>query len=116
MIARLADDHVNARRLAEGLAAISGVRSPGDIAQPGADDRLDPERVTTNFVLFRVAADRAAFIGAARERGVLLEAYPHGQVRAATHFGVTATDVDRVIEVVEASLAETAGRIVAVAS
>src|SRR5689334_22546609 len=33
MIARLADDHANARRLAEALAALPGVRSPGDIAQ-----------------------------------------------------------------------------------
>src|SRR4029079_1536052 len=41
MIARLAEDHANARRLAEQLAAVSGVRSPGDIAQPGDDERLD---------------------------------------------------------------------------
>ena len=109
MIARLAEDHANARRLAEGLTGVRGVRSPGDIAQPGDDDRLDPERVRTNFVLFRVDEDRTAFIRAARDRGVLLDPYPHHQVRAATHFGVTAADVDRVIEVVAASLAETAG-------
>jgi threonine aldolase len=116
MISRLADDHDNARRLAEALTSVPGVRSPGDIAQPGDDDRLDPQRVRTNFVLFRVAGDRAAFLHAARDRGVLLDAYPHGQVRAATHFGVTASDVDRVVEVVGASLAETAGVGVAVAS
>ena len=34
-IARLAEDHANARRLAEGLARLDGVRSPGGIAQPG---------------------------------------------------------------------------------
>ena len=36
-IERLAEDHANARRLAEGLAELDGVRSPGGIAQPDAD-------------------------------------------------------------------------------
>jgi threonine aldolase len=121
MIARLADDHANARRLAEELADVPGVRSPGDIAQPGrddagsVDDRLDPGRVTTNFVLFRVAGDRAAFLAAARSRGVLLEPYPHGQVRAATHFGITGEDVEQVVAAVRTALRETAGAPVAVA-
>ena len=107
MIDRLADDHANARRLAELLAAVPGVRSPGDIAQPGADDEpLDPGRIRTNFVLFRVAADRAAFLAAAAARGVRLDYYPHGQVRAATNSGIAATDVERVAAVVEAALAE----------
>jgi len=116
MIARLADDHANARRLAEALAALPGVRSPGDIAQPGDDDRLDPSRVTTNFVLFRVAGDRSAFLAAARARDVLLEPYPHGQIRAATHVGVTAADVDRVATVIAAAIDETAGSRLAFAS
>ena len=115
MIDRLADDHANARRLAEGLTAVRGVRSPGDIAQPGDGEALDPARVTTNFVLFRVAADRPAFIDAARSRGVLLEPYPHGQVRAATHVGVTAADIDRVIATVDGALRETAAAPVAAA-
>ena len=100
MIDRLADDHRRARTLAEQLTAIAGIRSPGDIAQPGDHDGLDPARVTTNFVLFRVAGDRRAFIRAARERGVLFEPYPHGQIRAATHVGVTDPDIDRVVAVV----------------
>ena len=63
MIDRLAEDHANARRLAEALSAMPGIISPGDIAQPG-DGPLDPGRVRTNVVLFRVGRDRAAFIGA----------------------------------------------------
>ena len=106
MIARLAEDHANARRLAELLAAIPGVRSPGDIAQPGDDDQLDPTRVRTNFVLFRVAADRAAFLAAAAARGVRLEWYPHDQVRAATNGGIAAADIERVAAVVADALAE----------
>ena len=106
MIHRLADDHANARRLADALATTPGVRSPGDIAQPG-EGPLDPERVRTNFVLFRVDGDRRAFIAAAAARGLLLDAYPHDQVRAATHDGVTAADVDRTATIIAAALEET---------
>ena len=96
-VARLADDHVNARRLAEGLAELTGIRSPGGIAQPGEDGPLDPSRAATNFVLFRVAGDRTAFLAALEARGVLMVPYPHGQIRAVTHLGVTADDIDRVV-------------------
>ena len=116
MITRLADDHANARRLAERLAEVPGVGSPGDIAQPGGDDRLDPARATTNFVLFRVAADRAAFLAATESRGVRLDGYPHGQVRAVTHHGIIAADVDRAVDVIAAALAEVRGARVAVPS
>ena len=105
MIERLADDHANARRLAEGLAAIPGVRSPGDIAQPG-DGPLDPGRVTTNFVLFRVSGERAAFLEALRGRDVLMDEYPHGQIRAATHHDVSAADIETTIAATAAVLAE----------
>jgi threonine aldolase len=109
MVARLAEDHRTARRLAGELSAIPGVRSPGDIAQPGDDERLDPGRVTTNFVLFRIAGDRSAFIAAARERGVLLDRYPHGQIRAATHLGVGEADVPRIAATVRDALAASSG-------
>ena len=109
MIDRLAEDHVNARRLAELLAAMPGVRSPGDIAQPGGDDEpLDPARVRTNFVLFRVAADRTAFLAGAEARGVRFDQYPHGQVRAATNSGIAAGDIERIAAIVADSLAEAA--------
>jgi threonine aldolase len=107
MIDRLADDHANARRLAEGLAGLEGIRSPGDIAQPD-DGPLDPGRFRTNFVLFRVDRDRAAFLEALEARGVVMVAYPHGQVRAVTHYGVTADDVERTIRAVGETLRETA--------
>ncbi len=110
MIARLADDHANARRLAELLAAVHGVQSPGDIAQPGgANEPLDPARVRTNFVLFRVSADRPAFLAAAEARGVLFDSYPHGQIRAATNNGIGAADVERIAAIVEDALVEVGG-------
>jgi threonine aldolase len=104
MIERLADDHANARLLAEGLSDIPGILSAGDVAQPEPGP-LDPTRVRTNFVLFRVTADRAAFLHALRERGVLMIEFPHGQVRAVTHYGVTRADVESTIAAVRAALA-----------
>ena len=108
MIARLAEDHANARRLAEGLADLSGIESPGGAAQP-APGRLDAARARTNFVVFRVAGDRAAFLDALQARGVLMVSYPHGTIRAVTHYGITARDVDATLAAVRDALAETAG-------
>jgi threonine aldolase len=106
MIDRLAEDHANARRLAEAISAMPGILSPGDIAQPG-DGPLDPGRVRTNVVLFRVGRDRAAFIEAVRAEGVLLEWFPHEQIRAATHVGIDGADIDRTIAAIEAALRAT---------
>jgi threonine aldolase len=109
MIDRLAEDHANARRLAEGLAGLEGIVSAGGIAQP-EPGRLDPSRVRTNFLIFRVERDRAAFLDALRARGVLMVEYPHQQVRAVTHYGVTAADIDTAITATAEALAETAPR------
>lgn len=87
MIERLAEDHQNARTLAEGLAELPGVTG------------LDPARVRTNFVIFRVGdkSSRAAFLDALARDGVLMVEYPHGQVRAVTHYGIEAADIQRVL-------------------
>lgn len=107
MIDRLADDHANARRLAEALADMDGIQSPGGIAQP-APGRLDPRRVASNFVLFKVDRDRRAFLDALAARGVWMVEYSHGQVRAVTHHDVSATDIDGVIDATRAALTDTA--------
>ena len=106
MIDRLAEDHANARRLAEGLAEIDGIESPGWIAQP-TPGRLDPSRVLTNFVFFQVRGNRAAFVEALQARGVLMIEYSHGWVRAVTHYGVTAADIDKVVAACADALRET---------
>ena len=61
----------------------------------------------TNFVLFRVERDRAAFLAALEARGVVMVEYPHGQVRAVTHYGMTAGDIETTIDATRAALAET---------
>ena len=91
MIERLADDHANARLLADGLAAI-----------PGVSD-LDPDRLRTNFVIFRVP-DRAGFLAALEREGVLMVPYAHGRIRAVTHHGIDAADIDRVVSTVAHAL------------
>ena len=107
MIDRLAEDHANARRLAAGIAALDGVLSPGPTAQAHGET-LDPGGIATNFVLFRVARNRDAFLAALEARGVLMVPYPHGQIRAVTHYGITADDVDRAVSAVAEALREAA--------
>lgn len=98
-VQRLADDHVNARRLAEAMTEMPGVLSPGHIAQP-IGERLDPSRVATNFVIFKVEGGvkrRAKFLEQLEKRGVLMVAYPHGQIRAVTHYGIGDSEIDATI-------------------
>ncbi|HTK45321.1 MAG TPA: GntG family PLP-dependent aldolase [Patescibacteria group bacterium] len=107
MIERLADDHENARRLAEALSGMDGIGSAGDVAQP-TPGPLDPARVTTNFVVFKAARDRGALIDALARRGVLVVAYPHDQIRAVTHYGVEPADIETAIGAFREALDETA--------
>jgi threonine aldolase len=92
MVDRLAEDHMHARRLAEGLVQV-----------PGLDVR--PQDVATNFVFFAVLdaagqpTDTAAFTLAAAAEGVLLSGGDDGRVRAVTHYGISAGDIDRAIAV-----------------
>jgi threonine aldolase len=76
---RLAEDHANARRMAERLAA-----SPRII--------LDLATVQTNIIVFRLtgdAPDAATVIARARERGVLIFAIGPRVIRAVTHLDVS---------------------------
>jgi threonine aldolase len=121
MVDRLAEDHANARSLAEGLAELDGIQSAGDLAQP-EPGRLDPNRVATNFVVFRLSRDRdrAAFLEALRNRGVLMVEYAHGTIRAVTHYGVTGEDIERVVaacsQVLDEVQSRAAGRMAATAT
>jgi len=112
MIERLSEDHANARRLAEALSEFEGVVSAGGTTQP-TPGPLDPGRVRTNFVIFKVERDRAAFLEALRARDVEMVEYPHGQVRAVTHYGVTPADIETVIAATRDALAETSPMAVA---
>jgi threonine aldolase len=81
-VARLAEDHANARRLAHGLAEL------------GLEVEGTPE---TNILMFRVA-NETAFQREARARGVLLSRPDPGRLRAVTHLDVSAADVDEALD------------------
>ncbi|HTV44118.1 MAG TPA: GntG family PLP-dependent aldolase [Stellaceae bacterium] len=82
---RLAEDHANARLLAERLAGLGGVE-------------LDLATVQTNIVIFRMAAgapDAAAIVARAQEMGVLVSAFAARTVRAVTHLDVSRDECRR---------------------
>lgn len=86
MIARLAEDHENARRLAEGIISIP-VGS------------IDMASVQTNMV-YVGALDAHAFVTALENRGVRCLATSDTQVRLVTHRGITIDDIDRALEII----------------
>ncbi len=73
-VERLAEDHANARLLADGLAEVEGIE-------------LDPTLVETNIVIFRVA-EAADFCASLARSGVLMGAVGEETVRAVTHLDV----------------------------
>jgi threonine aldolase len=82
---RLADDHANARTLAEGLAATDGIE-------------LDPATVETNIVIFRVTACPAAeLVEKLKTAGVLVLATAPDSIRAVTNLMVDAQGIRRAL-------------------
>ena len=95
-MARLADDHANARLIAERLAA-----------SPRID--LDLATVQTNILVFRLrdeAPDAATFVTRAAERGVQIFAFGPRMVRAVTHLDVSREQCARAADIM-ADLADT---------
>lgn len=89
MIDRLAEDHANARRLAEGLAGISGLE-------------LDPGRYATNIVYFDVIQQgliAAELVARLQREGVRMLAAGPRTLRAVTHYEVTAPDIEYALSV-----------------
>jgi threonine aldolase len=90
MIDRLADDHANARVLAEGLAHLPGLV-------------LDLATVQTNIVILHTAgpagpARAAGLVRGCAERKVKVHAIGPSSIRCVTHKDVDADDVARAIE------------------
>src|SRR5258708_528331 len=88
MVDRLAEDHANARTLAEGLAEIKGIK-------------LDLWRVQTNLVIFEVDGISAgAFLDECLKRGLRADANGPTRVRFVTRYGIAAEDVQYALNVV----------------
>jgi threonine aldolase len=90
-VERLAEDHANARALAEGIAAIDGAR-------------IDPSLVETNIVIFEVD-DPPAVLGGLAERGVEMGGMGPGRIRAVTHLDVNRAGIDRALSALAECLA-----------
>ncbi|MDH5574225.1 MAG: low-specificity L-threonine aldolase [Nitrospirota bacterium] len=85
-VTRLADDHANAKHLAQLLQAIPGVA-------------VDVSAVETNMVMFQVPKSSQStehLLKDCREAGVLLNAVGERSFRAVTHLDVHREDVDAV--------------------
>jgi threonine aldolase len=93
---RLLEDHANARRLAEGVAELPGVK-------------IDPGRVQTNIVIFDVTGtgltpgDICARVRASH--GVLCTAFG-GTIRMVTHYDVSGGDIDVALGALRQALKE----------
>ena len=87
MVERLADDHSNAKRLAEGLANIQGIS-------------VDPTSIQTNIVIFEIsesAGNADDVINELANEGVLVT-YPGQQsLRMVTHRHISASDIDEAL-------------------
>src|SRR5829696_8923965 len=81
-VARLSEDHANARLIGEALAAVPGVA-------------VDLAGLETNIIVFRLgdgAPDAATVLERARARDVLVMAFGRRTVRAVTHLDVSRDD------------------------
>jgi threonine aldolase len=84
MVERLADDHANARRLAEGIA-----NTPGLSVEVG--------KVKTNIVWFDLVDERLGadeFVAKLAAKGVKLLALGPRRMRVVTHYGIEPADIE----------------------
>ena len=90
MVDRLAEDHEHCKRLAHGLADYPQVE-------------IDTEQVVTNILIFKIRnshqqylteAETVPFLERAKEHGVLMGSMGGGKIRAVTHYGIEAQDID----------------------
>jgi threonine aldolase len=88
MVDRLAEDHENARRLAEGVAGIGGLS-------------IEPAKVQTNIIYFELDEERMTpkeLVTELNKTGVKLLAVGPRRLRAVTHYGISAEDIDLTVK------------------
>ena len=92
MIDRLAEDHVNARRLAEGIAGIPGIA-------------IESARVRTNMLFFDLTDRRFSdeeFMNRLKAKGVLLSHSGPARFRMLTHYGIDSADITAALNALRA--------------
>ena len=89
MVDRLAEDHANARRLAEGLAEIKALE-------------INPGNIFTNIVYFEIERDDLTperLVEMLNAEGIKLLPTGRRQLRAVTQYHVTAGDIEHTLDV-----------------
>jgi threonine aldolase len=89
-IPRLAEDHANARLLAEGLNSVLGFQ-------------VDMQRVQTNIIIVDVAGTGkmpSEITGKLKENGVLAVTFGRTKLRFVTHLDVSREDCIRAVEII----------------
>jgi threonine aldolase len=92
MVDRLAEDHSHASRLAQGIADLPGLA-------------IDSQTVQTDIVIFQVTSDRfsaSQWVSALLEHGIQMSAIGPAQIRAVTHYGITALDIETTLATMSA--------------
>ena len=92
-VERLAEDHANAKVLAEAIRATEGLE-------------LQPPEIDTNMIIFHVdpaLATAAEFVSALQQSGVLVLAFGPTKIRAVTHLDVTEAEIRRAGEIIQAT-------------
>ncbi len=95
----LAEDHMNAKKLATALAEFPGIA-------------IDPESVATNIVIFDISGTgftTAEFTQALKARGILANGINAREMRMVTHYDVNRMDIDRTIDAVRDIIKQEAG-------
>jgi threonine aldolase len=98
-VERLAEDHANARLLAEAITGIEGLS-------------VDPDEVETNLVFFEIDPDlgtAAQFSAGLLKRGVKIGAVGPHRLRACTHLDVDSDDIARAVEILRSTAREDLG-------
>ena len=88
MVDRLAEDHENARHLAEGIAGIRGLS-------------IDLERVQTDIVYFELVSNRLTadeLVTELGKKGIKILCVGPRRLRAVTHYGISAEDIDLTVK------------------
>jgi threonine aldolase len=96
MIERLAEDHQNAQKLAQGLADIAGLE-------------VSPESTETNIVLAGVSKpglSATALVERLEKDGILVLTFDENRIRAVTHYGITEKDILETIDAFKQALSE----------
>jgi threonine aldolase len=94
MVERLADDHANAHKLAQGLAQVPGIS-------------IDPDQIRTNIIFFEIARRDLTperFVQRIGAEGVRMLAVGPRRVRAVTHYHISSQDIDQTLKVISRAL------------